>query len=81
MLPPLFFFQNGNARFLWPFLPGLTAFFGIFVSTIPYLIFRELSKTVFKFFLAQLGPKLEWGGLSTPPPLPTENSRIFFTEE
>ena len=43
-------------------------------SKIPSLFLKELSKTVFKIFLAQLGPELEWGG---PPLPPTENSQFF----
>ena len=36
---------------------------GILVSEIFSLIFQKLSKTVFRIFLAQLGPELEEGGL------------------
>ena len=47
-----------------------------FEYTIPPMIFWELSKTVFKTFLAQLGPILEGGGASDAPPPPhTESSR------
>ena len=47
-----------------PYLPGLTAFWGILVSEIPFLIYQELSKTVFQIFLTQLGLDLEGGLLS-----------------
>ena len=44
------------------------AFFGIFCIYDTPMIFWELSKYVFKIFLAQLGPILEGGGASDVPP-------------
>ena len=50
------------------------AFFGILsIYDTPH-DFLELSKYVFKIFLAQLGPILEGGGHKMPPP-PTESRR------
>ena len=45
------------------------------------LIFWELSKTVFGFFVAQIGPGLAGGGAERPPPAPPrqevlENFRV-----
>ena len=51
----------------------MTAEIGSDQEKTPPLIFYELSKTVFKFFLAQLGPKLDGGANFAPPP--TESSR------
>ena len=50
------------------------AFFGILSISDTPLIFLELSKYVFKIFLAQLGPILEGGGASDAPP-PKESRR------
>ena len=41
----------------------------------PKLIFLELSKTVFGFFVAQIGPELAGGGRRAPLPLP-KNLRV-----
>ena len=46
----------------------MTAEIGSDQEKTPPLIFYELSKTVFKFFLAQLGPILEGGAKKAPPP-------------
>ena len=40
-----------NARFWRTFLPGLTAFLGILITEIPFLIFWEHFQTVFNIFL------------------------------
>ena len=56
----------GNHSF--PFLWVMTAEIGSDQEKTPPLIFYELSKTVFKFFLAQLGPKLDGGANFAPPP-------------
>ena len=50
----------GNHSF--PFLWVITAEIGSDQEKTPPLIFYELSKTVFKIFLAWLGPKLEGMG-------------------
>ena len=44
------------------------AFFGILSKYDTPMIFWELSKYVFKFFLAQLEPILGGGGIQCPPP-------------
>ena len=54
------------------------AFLCYLVPEITFLLIRELCKTVFEIFLAQLGPELERGVLCNPPFI-AESSRFFYT--